>query len=615
MKAKTTLILFGGVLAVGAYILLVERRAETTDQRKQMARRALRVEPATVTRLSIVSDDLQVVCEKAGADWRLASPVDARADAGAVEVLLDALRSLSRSEVITRREQRARGLTRDQYGLAEPRIRISLEQGGTPLTILVGRDAPLGGGLYLAQQGRDEIIVAETNLLAALPRSATDLRDRRLFQGVPGDATRLDLKRADGFVQLAKSAAGEWTIQRPVKGRAAAAAVQDMLDRLFDERVLEFVADSSAAASLYGLDEPVAQVTTAGGPSAGEQTLALGQAPAGDTNQIYATIAGSGAIYTVGKALLESLRVPLADFRDRRLLSLPAFEIACVQIDRGEKSIKLQTTNQVDWTVVEPRQYPAEASRVRLLLSAWTGARIEAFHDEYETNLDAIGLSPPGAVVTFARQAPAPAGNGAGEEVLLVSSRAATNGLVLVKPAQEKTLCAIPAAVPEGLETDPLWYRDPTMLAVDSAEVRVLQRQIGDERQSVQREGTNDFRAVDASAEADVEAVRGLLAELRGMRAERLIEEDPKELSRYGLRTPDHTLMVGLSGAEGIGKTLLFGADTSSNLVYAMVKGQDIVFTVEKAVRDKLLAPLYKKPTAEQSGHADGESTTREPAP
>ena len=50
----------------------------------------------------------------------------------------------------------------------------------------------------------------------------------------------------------------------------------------------------------------------------------------------------------------------------------------------------------------------------------------------------------------------------------------------------------------------------------------------------------------------------------------------------------------GLSAAAGISKTILVGHDAGEEAVYAMVKGQDLVFTFSKALRDKLLQPLYK---------------------
>jgi hypothetical protein len=405
-RFPTTWLLLVAVLALGGYIALVERRDDQQDRRQERARRALRFEPAQVTQLRIATADMQATVEKEGGTWRLTNPVRARANAGEVARILDTLEALVRSEVITGRQQREQKLTANDFGFARPRARISLRENGRDMTLLIGRDTPLGGNLFVNVETEASIFVASSNLLASLPARVDDLRDRRVLAGFPGDASRLDLRRADGLLQLARTQQGVWRMQKPFTGRAAYAAVQNLLDRLYETRVVDFVADTIAAASLYGLDEPTAQITLAATRPQGEQVLRLGRTVEGRTNELYATLEGTENVFSVPTALLETVSVKAPDLRDRRLLMMPAYDIAFISTTEGERAIHLSRGDDSSWAVVEPRRFPASGERLQELLAEWTGLRIETFIDNPGTNLAAWGLSPPARRITFATRAP-----------------------------------------------------------------------------------------------------------------------------------------------------------------------------------------------------------------
>ena len=307
MKYGTTIVLLVAVLGLGAYIWLVERKAETSERREEQARYALNVEAAKVTRFSVLTDTLQITAEKESRQWMLTQPSRTRADVGAVERLLEELERLPKGEVIGEEERKRLGLTLADYGLDRPRVRIAIGQPGSEQVILVGRDARLGRSLYIKEESRPEVVSTTTNLLGAVPASVTDIRDRRLFQGFPSDVTRVSIRRTAGILELARDAQGGWRIQKPVEGRAAEAAVQDLLDGLFETRISEFVAESVAAASLYGLDEPAAQISLT--TRNGEQVLRLGRVVAHAPDQTYASLEGTEEVFSVPTNIVAALQV------------------------------------------------------------------------------------------------------------------------------------------------------------------------------------------------------------------------------------------------------------------------------------------------------------------
>ncbi len=85
-------------------------------------------------------------------------------------------------------------------------------------------------------------------------------------------------------------------------------------------------------------------------------------------------------------------------------------------------------------------------------------------------------------------------------------------------------------------------------------------------------------------------------------------------LDTWGLATPHATLSIRLSGQGSIGRSISFGDDAGPDSVYALVRGQNIVFTLRNADRDRLLASLYTT-AAETPALAEPDPSTppREP--
>jgi hypothetical protein len=613
MRSATTLTLLVAVLALGSYVWFVERKADSTDRRQELARRALRFDPDKVKSVRIVTDRLQAVVEKQGDQWRLTSPMLARADAGEVSRILDNLELLDRGDVITSRQQRKRQLALSDFGLDQPRARIVLDEGDRELTLLIGRDTPLGGNLFIKEASDSSVLTASTNLLADLPASVAALRDRRLFLGFPGESTRLDLKRRDGLLQLARDPSATWRVQKPFVGRAAYDAVQDLLDALYAARAADFVADSFAAASLYGLDEPAAQITIVGDPKYGEQVLLLGKPIEGRPDQVYATVQGTETVIAVDQKLLAAVAVKAEDLRDHRLLTLPAYDIGYIEVREGERSLKLARQEDGVWSLTEPRQFQAHDERVQAILSEWTGLRVETFLDQPGTNLAALGFAPPARRITFARRAPA-----AGDEAttLLVSSQAADAGLITVQLLGEETLYRVRDDGLRALPMDPLYYRDLAVLQLDPASVRSVTVQAEGREQGAMRDApTNGFRAAVAGAELAAPAVDALVAAASRLQAVAYVEENPVDLAAYGLDAPEAVVTLGLTGEGAISKSILLGAEASPGTVYALVRGLDVVFTLDKAVRDKFRQPLYKvAATTLETPVAERPDTHRDPA-
>lgn len=604
MKIRTTFILLVAVLALGAFIALVERKGQTTKELEEQARKALAVDPARVSYLRFETTNLVVECAKEGDEWMVVQPVRARASVAEIARILSGLQNLPRGEVITPAEQRARNLAPAQYGLDAPRASITFGDSMQRRTILVGRNAPLGDGLYIKLNQRDDVIATTTNLLGLLPGSVAAVRDRAVFTAGPERVQRVEITGPGGFVQISLQDKGRWMIQQPLVTRASASAVLGLVDALYALRVADFVSDGGGDVVAYGLDDPDLKITLGSGEKDGETTLLIGNAVKNDPSLVYAKRASDTSICTLPTNALGRLRVGLGELRDRRLMSLDPSAIGRVEVRENDRKLTLEAQGG-KWRVTEPRQWMADEELVQALLRGWAGASVSAFVDGVGTNVAAHGFAPAAREVAFFPAAPA--GGRARDEggVRIEISREKRDGeSALARVVGEDPLYAMDAALLDTLSVDPLFYRDRKIMNVPAEDVTSIAVRKGDREQVVQRDEAGVFRPAGVSQYVlDDEAVKAILIVVGELRAAEFVADDPDDLSPFGLDAPAASLTVGLRKEAGISRSILFGAAAGDAEVYAMLKGRDVVFVVEKAISAALLQNLYAvpKPSAEEA--------------
>jgi hypothetical protein len=592
------------VIAVGLYIQFGERYRDTVEERRAAARLAVRFDPESVTSLRIDTPAGLFTLEKTNDLWRITSPSPGSADANTVMRILDTLASLHRSTIITAEEQADLQLDPAQYGFQPPRAQVSLTAGNDRTTILIGRDAPGGDQLYIKQSDSADILVTRRDLLAALPASLLDLRDRRLFSSQPGRIKRIEIESRDRLLHASRTDDDQWNIDRPTAARGANATIRQWLDRLYEFRIADFIADSVAAASLYGFDEPLVQVSLSTDTKSPPQTLKIGR-PADVNNTAYfALLVGQEAVFTVNQDVVDWLRSDTAQFRDNRVMPIPVPNIMFIQMTDGDMSLHLQLSTQSVWEVISPKRFAANDRKVQELLGAWSGARVESFYDPPLFPDQPHGITNSQRSILFSRTPPTGNGttatvvtNGTGsatieQELIMVIGLTNQAGNVYASSARDNTIVEISGDVLDTFSVNPLDYREPGVLAVDPAGIRRLTQRTGTMERSVERTNVL-FRTVTAHATPDMEVIDTIMSLVTRLRALRFVEEDSRDLAAYGLDQPARQLIIGLSTGTAINRVLLFGSATATE-TYAMVQGGDVVFTLSNDVVEALMRPLTR---------------------
>ncbi|NCC50262.1 MAG: DUF4340 domain-containing protein [Spartobacteria bacterium] len=614
MKARTTLLLLLAVLVLGSFILLFERRGDSTDQRIEQARKAIRLNVDHVRGFSLQRGALTVQAERKNDQWMMQAPIEARADNGVIERMLHALARMQKGEVITARDRAARGMTLIDYALDNPQIRMDLRMENGNMRLLVGRKSPLENSVYVMVEGSDHILAVDVALLDIIPASTDDLRDRALFPGAHRHIRRLGIRRTDGYLQLARDDRGKWSIQQPFVARANQKAVHELVDVLLRMRVQRFIGDQVTAPEAFGMADAAVQLSVwANGDEVG-RTLTLGHPAPDAPDGIYAKWNDRDAPCIIPAAITNLAQVKVDALRDPHLLAMTPSEITDVRISRDGQRLSLHKSPEEGWVLTEPVHERADRGRIEGLLYAWTSAQVTFFIPAGMTNELQELTDKPWDITLLIDTTNRPERKLTSEATradLRVGKIGADLRTVMVSLAPEGVTCMVDGAPMDYLSLDPLFYRSRRVLNLDETEIRRVTLKCGDREQTVARaDADSPFVAADPAIEVDVNVVEAIIRIGSRLDASSFVIKDPRDLTIFGLDEPRVTLTFGLRGGAGISKAILIGNDSYGGEVYAMVRGQDVVFKLDKSIEKVLTRDVLDPQAPEEEKHIEPPSET-----
>jgi hypothetical protein len=210
-----------------------------------------------VDRLEIAHGDVKVELTKAGQDWNITAPVQARADFSAVESIVTRLQSAQMKSLPA--EQ---GADLKNYGLDKPVATATVGLGSTRATLAFGKAAE-GGDVYAKDVTRPAVVTVAADLLTDVQKNVSDLRRKDIFEFRSFNAKRVEVARGPEAVVFekvkgtGKDAAEKWRRVSPNPGDVDQSKVETFLSNVSGLRAQSF-ADAKAPT---GLATPVATVT------------------------------------------------------------------------------------------------------------------------------------------------------------------------------------------------------------------------------------------------------------------------------------------------------------------------------------------------------------------
>lgn len=627
---RTTTRLFVLVCVLGLVIWMLERRRFQAEPGRERIHKVFEGLGDT-SYVAFERGDMRVVCRRVEGIWKVTVPVAARAEEAEVERILSILDALPRLDVVTPAQRCRRGLTLEDYGLVRPQARVVLGNRLERFEMLVGRMSPLEDSLYIKLGADEDVLETSLDLLEALPASVEAMRDRRVLRGDVFRTRRIEIQPVSGgFLRIVR-AGGAWHLQQPLETRADASRVEGILETLYGLQAESFVWDpgterdaertlvdleneARSRAETHGLsaDMAVARITVWEGREETGRELILGRSPAGDESLVFARRREGNTIYAVPRRILDALTIERHALRDRRLFPFEAGAVRWIGFQREDRKLSLHKDREDCWRISEPVDWPADSRLVEQWVAKAVRFEVRQFLDAPATNLAAYGLDVPAFSIEMGAGT---LGEGRPSETRVdVRGVRLQFGIPDEQPARAFARLAGGDSVFEVHAedfsrlvprlTDPLLYRDRTMLALAPESVQRVSITRDEEVLGIERASGKRWVAVrPPGAAVAQEVVDDLLLVVSNLRATNVEHYGAADLAPYGLEDSRRMVTLGLRGDEGIQKTLIFGHDASPQSVFAMIQGQDVVFTLDRSLHGLLMrSPFVAAEGANLSG-------------
>lgn len=386
MKFKTNIAIGAVFVALLAFVYFYEiKGGEERREEAEKSKQLFVFQEDDAQRLELLRGDDALVLDKGAGGWNLSAPMTDGADQEAVERYLRNLLECEREKVVVD-SAAASAEEAAQYGLDAPRLKVRLQtEGGTEQVVAFGSDSPTDRFTYAQLQGDNpEIFVVRAWRFDNLDKRAFDLRDRRVLAFAKDEVMQVQRWGAGGAAMLARAELG-WQMREPVVARAAADAVDGLLDKIDQAEIEAFVAEDpdTSALAAYGLGERAAQVEIAllVGSDRAEKRLAIGGAD--EQGRWYARDASRPQVFLVDSTLVQELTKGLSDLRDKEPLRFERDQVERIVLTRGtETEFAADKDTSGVWHLSEPMGRDAKSWKLNSLLSDLGQLEVADFAEE-----------------------------------------------------------------------------------------------------------------------------------------------------------------------------------------------------------------------------------------
>lgn len=229
------------------------------------------------------------------------------------------------------------------------------------------------------------------------------------------------------------------------------------------------------------------------------------------------------------------------------------------------------------WKMVEPTQIEADPPEAIGVASALNGLEIVRVIDENATNLEQFGLANPNITVEFKAE-----GGASGK--LRLGNKNATQGEIYALKNDEKRVFLVSAYTETSFNRTPFDLRDKKILKFDRDKADSLVLVKGANSIEMARTGSDWKVTKPVPSRSDYSAIEGFLTRLSSANMSKLVEENPKDLAKYGLDKPSMTVTIGAGSA----KTVFEVGKTENGDMYARDASRPMVFTVDSTLATDL---------------------------
>lgn len=377
MSFRTTLIAAVILILLGGYAYYFEYKGGQKKEEQEKQKKTLleiKKEDLAKIRLDIEGNTIELV--PSGEAWRIAVPLNARADDATVNRITGMVEKLQYNEVV---DEKPTNL--EQFQLTNPRmtIHVFLKKGNSEKTILIGAKSPVGNLYYLKMSNDPRIYLVDSNVGDLSNITLFDLRDKRLTDFTSEKVESLSLRTAQLDLQFVKES-GVWKMKKPVESPAADSEISSFLSSLEFLKASRFMDEPSNNLAMYGLQQPFAELDIVQEKGL-QQKIFIGK---DQNNQYFCRVEGNPSIAAIDDSLATFFDKKLEDWREKKVVVFNRFDAEEVRVKSVDKEYLFRKGKEEKWMEESPVKGEIDGEKVLGLLEQLENAEITKYGDQLE---------------------------------------------------------------------------------------------------------------------------------------------------------------------------------------------------------------------------------------
>jgi hypothetical protein len=382
------------------YVYFVELPAERTKSDTDTAeKKILPFAERDITGLTVRSDSGEIVLSGKDRSWQITAPLQAEADAHAVESVIRALVIGKVNRVVEEH-----GAALGPFGLEKPSVVLTVVADGKQETLAVGDPGPISSTLYAMRDSDKKVLL--TNLAAkdVLNKSLLVFRKKAILNVDEQEVDQVRLSYPKTEVLLARKDGKDkkkWAIRYPIEALADQPEAKTLLMKLQDLKAVGFIDPGPQYdEQMKRLTKPDIKITMHA--RGGDQAVKLFQ-PDPATGEAFAVTGADAPIYRINPMVIKDLTKDVFALQDKRLLGVERDDIGTLEVNtRGQHYTLIRRDNA--WTMAHAPGKAVNQEKAAIFVSRVVDLPAELRVVKQPGPLAPYGLSSPSAEFTATTQ-------------------------------------------------------------------------------------------------------------------------------------------------------------------------------------------------------------------
>jgi hypothetical protein len=403
-QKQRSLVMMLGALVVAGVLGGIAYQTQKSDEAKkaqdEKQAKLFDFDSSKVTGIKVTAKGQTTELSKQGERWMLTAPMQAEADAAAVDGVLNRMDKLKSKSVVEEHPTDVH-----KYGLDSPKADVVLTIAGAPsVELILGDENEFNHAQYAKKAGSDTVYLAEGGNAASLEKNTFDLRDKTVWNFKDLELTKIEARPTEGEPFKLQRDGDNWKMLEPKAQGADLTTVSQMLTLLKNLRALAIPEENPTDLAKYHLDHPDAEVTLT---TVTPTSLRFGIVTDtdGKTKKLYAQRSDRPTIFQLPITGTDSLKQTPATLEDKTILHYAVDSVGAMQFTTpGGVTLLVQRKHtpasdagpaDETWTQMAPK--PGEAKKWKLsgLMHNLASLRAAKVTADAPTDLKPYGLDAP----------------------------------------------------------------------------------------------------------------------------------------------------------------------------------------------------------------------------